>query len=170
MDVVDGILYFRFGFPPLEVSTCWYLRLKLLISGCGIFEEGCECTSSKLPKSSLKAAMSPSQCHLTCIKADLLWPSSLSSQFIFIWWLNYSSCCVSDFVGGPWNRWSLCSDDTSTCFFSKYSSHNNSKKYFALCKLPFLQESSCGLVKESTYKWTGNVWSQCNVQKILKWL
>lgn len=71
MIIVDGILYCLFFFPPSEVSSCSYLRVKLLFSGCSVHEKGCRCPNPKLPKSSVEATLSPSQCHLTCKIANL---------------------------------------------------------------------------------------------------
>jgi hypothetical protein len=55
------------------------LRVTILVSGCSFYEEGCGCANPKLPKSSLKATMSPSQCHPTCM-AGYMWLLTFSFQ------------------------------------------------------------------------------------------
>lgn len=64
-------LYVANGSICLGLSWCSDLRVKL-VTGSGIYEEGCRWSNPKLSKSGIKATMSASQCYLACITTGLL--------------------------------------------------------------------------------------------------
>lgn len=105
------VLYVIFSFQSPD------LKVTILVSGCSFYEEGCGCTDPKLPKSTFKATMPPSQCHAACM-ADISWLFP-SKHIDFITNLVLVHFFVLEFLGGSRNRWSLCSDDTPALSFCK---------------------------------------------------
>lgn len=92
--------------------------LALQFSGCSIYEERCRCPNTKLPKSSIKVSLSPSQCYPTCMYFQT--SLALMQTCFFFWSLCCSTIikCIFLSLGWSGNRWSLCTNDTAASSFS----------------------------------------------------